>query len=350
MKKSVLYVFALVLYLLLVCTIVSQKIEVEMQTQVEVSERNFVGRMSGSFSASKDALFVDEDGLHLYEVVQGTGWKSGACAKEVSRETWSFSDEKRITIPNGRSYTIVESASRMPLEGSRVEVVKVPGRTKDYVPFADQYLVCYTEGVPGDFDLPEKSKIVAKSDMALLLDMEDIIFPFFERRAKQLSDSMEYDNCRVFSMTAVEAFLEQLPRVAVLGVYLFLPIVLWLCSGIMVKEPAKYKELLWINAGITLFFLAGAGVMLGQIDFPASLLPTNNIFDVSYYRQEFQIIMAAQRSLGLEGQTVEVLLTDVKKVVACILGIGMFAGVVLSAMELSFATKIRCKKLHVHNN
>lgn len=350
MKKKVLYVFVLVLYLLIACTLVSQKIEIEMCTQVEVSQRNFTGYVGGEFSASADALFVDGEGRHLYEVTEGTGWTKGLCVKEIPTMVWRMNGTGKVTIPNGRSYSIVESASRMPVEGEPVVVVKVPGRTKDYVPFTDQYLVCYAESVPSDFVLPEHSKIVAQSDTELLLDMADIIFPFFEHRAKPLSDSLESEECRVFSMTEVENFLEQLPRVAVLSVYLFLPIGLWLCSGIVIKEPAKYKDILWINTGITMFFLAGAVVMLGRIDLPASLLPASNIFDVSHYEQEFQMIMEAQRSLKMEGQMIEVLLSEVKKVVACILGIGMFAGFILSAMELFISTRIRCKKLHKHNN
>lgn len=341
MKKKVLYVFTLVLYLLLVCTLVSQKIEAEMQTQAEVSERRFVGRMSAPFSASKDTLFADEDGLHLYEVVEGRGWQNGTCAKEVSRETWSFSDEKRISIPNGRSYTIVESASRMPIEGSRIAVVKVPGRTKDYVPLTDLYLVCYTEGVPGDFALPENSKIAAKSDMALLLDMGDVIFPFFEHRAKQLSDSMEYEECRVFSMTEIGIFLEQLPRVAALGIYIVLPIWLWICSGMMIKEHTKYKDLLLMNAGITMIFLLCGVRMLEQIDFPASLMPTDNIFDLSHYLREVGMIIEAQNSLKINGRSVAVLLAEVKSVIMYISCVGMFIGFVLSGIEVFIVTRIR---------
>lgn len=339
MKKRVLYVSTLILYLLIACTIVSQKIEVEMHTQVEASIRRYTGYVGNPFSISLDALFEDEEGMHLYELVEGTGWQSGQCAQEIPTSVWQM-NYRTVSIPNaGRNYILVESASRLLRDGEEVEIVEVPGRGRDYVPFTDQYLVCYPEGVPEDFILPEASEIVAKSDTALLLDMGDIILPFFEQRAKQLSDSMEYENCRVFSMTEVEDFLEQLPRAAVLGVYLLLPILIWMCSGLMIREPSRYKELLLINVGITLFFFLCAIGMLGQIDFPASLMPIDNIFDISHYVQEFELIVKAQSTLNITEKAVAVRLTEVKNVIACILSVGMFAGVVLSAAEFFVVKK-----------
>lgn len=343
MKKNVIYVFSLILYLLIACTIVSQKIETEMCTQVEVSERRFTGKVGVNFSSSTDVLFEDEEWQHLYEVGEGTGWKSGACIQEIPTYTWSIDSYGKISIPNGRSYTIVESASRLPQNGESVIIVKVPGRTRYYVPFTDQYLVCYPEGVPTDFVLPEASQIISKSNTAVLLDMSDIIYPFFEHRAKLLSTSFEGENCRVFSMTEVESFLEQLPRVAVLAVFLALPVVIWICSGVMVQEASKYRDLLLLNVGITVIFLFATLGMLGQIDFPASMMPVDSIFDVAHYTQEFSFIMETQSTLKEPGQTVSMLLPEVKKVIACILGVGAFAGIAVGTLEIVIARgKGRC--------
>lgn len=297
MKKKVIYVFSLILYLLIVSTILSQKIEVEMCTQVEISERKYTGHVGAAFSVSTDALFVDEEGEHLYEIVDGSGWESGSRIQEISDSVWSMGNYGKLSLPNGRSYCLVESASRQPVEGEMALIVKIPGRTKDYVPFTDQYLVYYPGGVPEDFVLPDDSQIIAQSDTAVLLDMSDIVYPFFEQRAKHLSASMENENCRVFSMTEVETFLEQLPKVVALAVCLLLPVVIWIFSGVMVREAFRYKKLLLVNVGIAVIFLCVAIGILGQIDFPASLMPIDNIFDGAHYAQEFSMIEAAQSSL-----------------------------------------------------
>ncbi|MBQ8280196.1 MAG: hypothetical protein IJZ23_10175 [Roseburia sp.] len=344
MKKNVIYIFSLILYLLIACTIVSQKIELEMCTQVEVSERRYTGRGGGTFSSSTDVLFEDEEGQHLYEIVEGSGWKSGQRIGEISTSIWSGDGYGKLSIPNGRSYTLVESASRAPEEGAAVLIVEVPGRTRFYVPLSDRYLVCYPDGVPEEFVLPENSSVISKSDTAVLLDMSDIIYPFFEHRAKKLSISFEGDDCRIFSMTEIESFLEQLPKVAVLGVYLFLPVFIWMCSGMLIKESAKYRELLLLNAGMVVIFLLTTMGVLEQIDFPASLLPVDSIFDVSYYVQEFSLIREAQSSLKEPSQTVAMLLPEVKKVVACIIGVGMLAGIALCVGELFLVSRVRNSK------
>lgn len=339
MKKKVLYVFSLVLYLLVTCTFLSQKIETEMYIQAEVSERKPIGHIGGSFNASPDALFEDEDGQHLYEVVESDGWKSGVCIKEIPDSVWGTSAYGKVTFPNDRSYYLVESASRMPKEGEMVMIVKSPARTTKYVPFTDQYLVYYPEGVPEDFVLPENSQIISQSENAVLLDMGDIVFPFFEQKAKQMSTSLENEECRVFSMTEVEEFLEQLPRVAVLITFLLFPVLIWICSGVMVKNASANRDLLLVNVGITVIFFVMMLSMLGQIDFPASLLPADNIFDMTYYIQEFSTIIEAQEALGVAAQGVKLLLPEVRKIVACIWGVGIIASMAVSAVELFIIKK-----------
>lgn len=333
-KKRVVYIFSLILYLLIVCTVVSQKIETEMRTQAEVSARRHYRVGENAFSVSEDAVFRAEDGIYLYEVVDGNGWTEGEVFAEISAERWGMSGAGKCYIANDRNYTIVENASRVPKAGEKVEIVKIPGRTDDYIPFTDQYLIYYPKGMPDNFILPDDSKIVLKSDKALLLDMGDIVYPFFERRAKQMSDSLEYEECRIFSVTEIGEFLEQLPRVAVLAVYLLFPILFWGCSGMLLKDVSKYRAVLLFNAGMTAFFLFVAARLLVFIDFPASMLPPDNIFDIQHYVQEFRMILQAQRELEMPGNTVEVLLGEVWKTVGHIAGVGIFAGGVVAAFEV----------------
>lgn len=338
MKKNVLYMFSLILYLLIICTMLSKKIETEMYTQVEVSYRSYTGHIGEPFSSSTDVLFEDEEGLHLYELAECSGWYDGYCIQELPSTLWYFDDNTgKIKLPNGRNYILVESASRFPKEGSAVVVVDIPKRTINYVPFTDKYLVYYPDGVPKKFILPENSKIIEQSDTAVLLDMEDITYPFFEHTARQLSVSMSDENCRVFSLTEAEVFLKQLPLLAVIAIFLVLPVLIWMCSGVLVRQANRYRRLLITNIGFVAISILGAIGILRKIDFPASFMPDSSIFDFSHYMREFAFITNAQSSLEGSGQTIALLIEEIKNESAIVLGIGGFACMVVIVFEIVMA-------------
>ena len=316
MKKKILYAFMPVFYVLIVCTFLSEKIETEMYTQVEVSERKIIGHGVNSYSSSAKVLFPDEEGYHLYEVTEGKGWQAKQVIREIPTNIWGWESDTKISLPGRKNYILVESASRMPAEGYGVEVVKHPVRTKDYVPESDRYLVVYPDGV------------------AELLEIEDAEYPFMEHRAKQLSDTFGDEDCRIYSMTELENFVEQLPRVAVLAMYLIFPIVIWVVSYPMLTASGKYGGVLCLNLIMTAGFLLGSVKMLGQIDFPASLMPTDSIFEFSHYQQEFAIIRNAQASLGMGNNNLEGMITAANTRMAGIVGIGMVAMVIFAIMEL----------------
>lgn len=338
MKKNVLYMFSLILYLLIICTMLSKKIETEMYTQVEVSYRSYTGHIGEPFSSSTDVLFEDEEGLHLYELAECSGWYDGYCIQELPSTLWYFDDNTgKIKLPNGRNYILVESASRFPKEGSEVVVVGIPKRTVDYVPFTDEYLVYYPDGVPKKFILPENSKIIEQSDTAVFLDMEDITYPFFEHTAKQLSVSMSEENCRVFSMTEAEAFLKEIPLLAVLAIFLVLPVLIWMCSGVLLRQASRYRRLWMTNIGMVVISILGTAGILGKIDFPASFMPVSSIFDFSHYMRAFACITNAQSSLEESGQTIALLIDEIKNEIAIVLGIGGFACMVVIVFEIVMA-------------
>lgn len=316
MKKKILYVFVLVFYVLVVCTFLSEKIETEMYTQVEVSERKIIGHGVNTYSSSAEVLFSDEEGYHLYEVTEGKGWQAKQVIREIPTNIWGWESDTKITLPGRKNYILVESASRMPVEGYGVEIVKRLAKTKDYVPETDQYLVVYPDGA------------------AEFLEIEDAEYPFMEHRAKQLSGDSKAKDGRIFSMTELEDFVEQLPRVAVLAIYLIFPIAIWVVSYPMLAASDKYGGVLCLNLIMTAGFLLGSVRMLGQIDFPASLMPTDSIFDFLHYQQEFAIIRNAQASLGMENNNLVGMLTAANARMAGIVGVGIVAMVIFTIMEL----------------
>ena len=80
MKKTFFCVFFLIFLTLITCTVLSLKIEEEMTLEVIGYEKR---ESYDAFIPPKDMLFTDEEGSHLYEVYQGTGWESGLRAREI---------------------------------------------------------------------------------------------------------------------------------------------------------------------------------------------------------------------------------------------------------------------------
>ena len=220
MKKKVLCVFFLILYLLISCTFLSQKIEKEMATQAEAQERLPI---SGSTSSmTLDPLFY-EDGLGwLYEVTEGTGWSSGLRTTLVPEERWSYEEFGRfLRFVGGRKYLFVNTASRHPIHGGTVEIIG------QFETGRDRYLFHCPEGIPETFELPETWSVAAQTGNTMLLDVPDGTFPFFQHRVKVLTGIPKSESSRIISLTEVERFLEELPSAAMVFVALIAGVVCW---------------------------------------------------------------------------------------------------------------------------
>ena len=311
-----------------------------MCTHVEISHRQYTGHIGEAFSSSTDVLFEDEEGLHLYELAESNEWKDGYCIQEIPSTVWYFDENTgKIKLPNGRNYTLVESASRLPEVGEAVMIIDIPKRTIGYVPFTDKYLVYYPDGIPEEFILPENSEIIEQSNTTMLLNMKDITYPFFEHTAKQLSVSMNDETCRVFSLTEAEVFLKQLPLLAVLTILLILPVLIWGCSGVLVKQAQKYRKLLLGNIGMSVILILAIVGVLGKIDLPASFMPVSSIFDFSHYIREFSLITSAQSSFGESSQTIALLIELTKNTIVAIGAIGVLICIAVVMSEIAITRK-----------
>lgn len=284
MKRKVLCVFSLILFLLIFCTFLSQKIEVEMLTQVELKTINGSKIYMGDISLPIDALFRDEFQVHLYEVVEGTGWESGTRIQEIDNKIYTVDEEnQKVTLSPGQDYQFVLTASRQPSYGELVEIIEEPEITPD------TYLVYYPSGVPEYEVIPEGYELLSQDENALLLAVEKGTFPHFEHRAKNELCEIAASDMRVFSLTEVEDFLMQLPMLAMLAMLLIVPVMLWAAACIFsVRDRSRIIVLL--NTILIILTLCLLPQLLEKINLPASLLPSENILDVSHYRTTFGVI------------------------------------------------------------
>lgn len=295
MKKNVLYVFSLLLYILVVCTLVSQKVETEMTTLAEVWEMDFT-KFSGKnveiswvvlFEGPGDAAY----NFYLYEVVDGTGWESGLRLQEIPRSSWTLTlPDGIVRMPVDRDYRLVKSASRNPLFGDRVEILKIKLGN-------DRYLAIYTKELTDELSLPSSAEVAAQSSNALLLNMTNVSTPFLEHRARGMSVTTDTAT-RIFSLTDVAQFLENIPLVVLLSVVLAAPVLIWLYSFVLVRDASQNRGFLLVNVGIVAGLLCFAVWIMNRIDLPASMLPVSNIFEFDYYSGEMTMIFDALHELG----------------------------------------------------
>lgn len=296
MKKRVLCFFSLILYLLTACGLLSQKIEAEMATQVLLSLRTAAGSLSPT-SQPLRVLFTDEGDDHLYEVVDGTGWNSGLRIREIPEGFWTigYAIGPYVAIPGGRDYRFVESASRQPPEGKLARIIE------EFEITDDRYLLLFPEGVPESMALPENTAVIAQSRNALLLDVPNAELPFFEHRAKTLSDTLGAAE-RVFSLTETEQFLTALPAIALTALLLASALILWAFSCLLSIRPEQHKGLIWFNAALILASLYALLRVLGSFDLPASLLPARNILDWQHYADTLSLIFGTLETFADNAQ------------------------------------------------
>lgn len=282
MKRRVLCVFLLILYLLIVCTMLSAKIEEEMSTLVKVEKRTSSRQTGRSMTINIRAVYTDSEGDHLYEVREGEGWDNGLRTYDVPGFGINMVDGV-ATLYGPRDYVFVRAASRQPRDGELVIVVE------EFDTGKDTYLYYYKHGIPTEWDLPPYLTVITQSENALLMENSEGTFPFLPHLAKTWTVTTDMAD-RVFSLTEAEAFLTELPDVAKAFSILGFGIILFLFSWCLSVWAVENKWMIRINAiliSVSLFFFHSS---LSSIDLPASTLPSVNIFDFEYYREEYFLL------------------------------------------------------------
>ena len=298
MKKKVLCAFSLILYLLIVCTLLSEKIEVEMRTQVETHE--IKGNSIYSFLELPASYLFQQDGKStLFEVTENTGWESGLKAQAIPDEAWSLntvSESDKVAISLGSQCTFIRTASRTPQSGELVDIIK----TTDT--HSDTWLVLYPEGVPAYDALPAGIQVISKTENALLLSVEESKYPFFEHRALMELQQIAKEDMRVYSLSTVSEFINQIPDLCSVLLLLLAPVFIWIFSCFLSVHANRHKLLLVVNilfAMISLFLLR---LVLNEIDLPAAILPGDNILNLQHYRNVFSAITSASKEFPVEVQ------------------------------------------------
>lgn len=284
MKKQALCFGSLILYILIACTIVSAWIEAAMMTR---AEQGPVNTKAAHEAVTRElplrSLFADREGLHLYEIYDGTGWESGKRIREVSG--WSLTSEC-VSVSGFPDTPYVFSATRQPKDGEQVLVLEKLDRGDDV------YLALFEGGVPGELELPMEAASSTQGGSALLLEMKDFTVPFMEQRAKTASPTLENAD-RVFSIGDVRQFLSQLPTIGALAGLLTTGFAL-LLSALVLWDRRHGAAL--VNLCLAGLCLCLTAVLLQKTALPASLLPKENILELSHYREEFAVLTS-----GLSG-------------------------------------------------
>lgn len=331
MKKNVLCIFFLVLYLLVVCTILSLKIEDTMMTKVVTMTAQPTGVEPTELK--KPTLFSDMMGDHLYEVTEGIGWNTGLRAAEYPA---GYYDKEAMTVQVYSEFTYIVTASRQPREGEQIDII---AQVKDLKKEADDYLIVYPNGKP-DFEAMledgvwdsnmaaqyerflEKAEIKAQSGSAMLLRIEEGTLPYTEHTAKMNVAILEGLDWQIYRTADVEQMLKMLPLLAVLIIVVVLSIVIWAHTCVLARDEDENGRLIKVNAGIVAALVGVLCILLAVIELPASLMPLDIIFDTAHYSQVFGSIFGELAGLGSVGQSILTLANQMKTAFWIVLAVG----------------------------
>ncbi len=294
-RRRVVCSLILTLYLLTAATALSRWIEREMITQILEREVRYDHYSNQWVEMPLSSMFTANRTDYLFELVEGVGWEQGERIQIISPSSYNIDPiYSHVLLFCERDYRVVRSASRFPRVGEKAETIK-PGRFRD-----DRYLAVYDGRIPEPSDRPfgqliSSMESVAQSEHAMLITVRQGLDPFFQHYAKGTSIITDAAN-RIFSLTDVESFLEQLPLLAALAALVIAPVELWVWSCCLLRRER------WGAVAVNAVLAAAAGVLifrlLGRIDLPSSLMPTENIFELDYYAQELRTVADVLRALG----------------------------------------------------
>ena len=355
MKRKVLCVLSLVAWVLVVCTFLSSKIEEQMTAQVVTVDRAPLGNI-----LPMESLFYNEKGYHLFEMVEGTGWESGLRARELGDQSYSIidnegndgdesDDTQQVSASPSYNARLIQFSSRPLQENELVE--EVNGKeTAD-----DTYLAIFPEAIQGLNSLPNSFKLESRTDTALLLSVAEAAKPFMEPRVRsqlyQVDELRPYIHpmmaaeMRVYSLSDVEQFMGNVPRLVLLLVMLLFPVGLWAAS-LIVSRRGKGRGIVLFNVAMTAVDAALVPKALSHIDLPSSLLPTDMIFDIKHYISEFRQVFDTLKTLEgnqLAQSTLQAA-KNAQHMVAVILFIGILSAILVIIVEVVIAHH-KCKTI-----
>lgn len=305
MKRKVVCIFSLVLFLIAFCTVLSPWVSREMQTLVEIKPLTGKIALRNPNLPISAVRFQDTEDV-LFQIVDGEGWQSGKRVQEASR--WSYGVGAHVSVNAGVKMDAILSASRQPVPGDAVAVVE------KFTEGEDTFLIVWSEGALFN-SYPNTFKWIANSESAVLASFHKARFPYFEHRYLNTVESLVPPSievvtdpqtgeqtavevkarARIFSMTETRQFLESLPLVAVIAALLVWGIFLWL-HGCIVSRRSWKKPIR--NMALGAATLGALAMVVERIDLPASLMPQESLLDISHYIRELSLIRAELANMG----------------------------------------------------
>ena len=293
-------------YVLITCTLLSGKIEEAMTVRVTTKTVNLFQKPLLPAST----LFWDDGGSHLYGLEEEEG---ALIVRELKAgDDYNINyEENSVKLSGTGECSVILSASRQPQVGEKAEVLQKRGQTQD------RYLL-----VRETVQSPETQVQIWETDRGGS--------PFLEHEVKQ-SLGLEFpEDWRLYSLTDADTFVENVPRIALMLALLLLPVVLLTGSCILESRKA-----LWCNIGLSVASCGGAWALLSSVKLPFSWLPPDNIFRLSYYREQMTGVLQALEQLG--DAKMQIAWEQAYKTANWILfGTGLFALAVILAESILF--------------
>lgn len=294
MKRRIIWVFSMVLWLLIFSSIFSLWVERTMTPIVTECYPD----TTESYAEPKlplDCLFTGEDGEPvLYQIYEGLAWESGTRVKLVPPQSYTVLDEHIIYYGHG---PVIRYSTKELQPGEKaVTASGTEGRE-------ELYLAIVTEGVslrdnPG-------ATVLARKDDAILAGEAGAPSVFMPKRAAAKlfwHQTPSLPSGRVYSLVDVEDFFRALPFAAILPGMMMFALILWAMSFPLLRDLMGNRGQLVRNTCFAAALLVPL-VLLNFLRLPPSLLPRDSIVDFSRYLKEFGEIFTHLRHFADAGVT-----------------------------------------------
>ena len=336
MKKNILCIFALILWVLIVCTILSARIETLMTAEVTTCRP---ANYSTPVILPIDVLFYDNEQVSMYAVTMGSGWESGRRAVELSSQNFSVNDQRNYAATASYYERYIVYSSKPLRSGDLVNL-------QSKVSLADDcYLILYPDGAPPLKPSRQGLTLEAQNHDTLLMSAKQVRQPFMEKQVKNrvsaVENLTEYDGTielngakkRIFSLSDVDQFLNSLPLLAVLLDAILISVILWIYSCFLIQNIQKNQRQLSTNSIAFILLTIGILFITDAIHLPASLLPRTHIFEWPHYAEEFTQIFDALNRLQSLPYTAQMLISSTNQRLFAAVGI-FFAGLLCPVMKI----------------
>ena len=288
MKRKVLCIFSFLLILVVFGTLISPFAQEEMVTLVETKRTD----KSSPLNTNVGEIAIDWQTSErmLYTIVAGSGWEAGQRIAAVPSRYYNDYGTY-IAIGPYSDYRYIYTASRDPVPGDRVKSVKIKYGN-------DTYLLWHPETLGELNKLSNAMTLLNRTENTALITCRNSANPYFEHNMwYTFTANGVGEEVRIYSLRDTQTFMEALPWIAGVFTALLCSIALW--AGTFVLTRKEGRKWVWLCNGGLIALCLGAVPMLCQcFDLPASLMPKENILDISHYITTFQRITSSMEALA----------------------------------------------------